>query len=262
MQHAGMSMRSKTCSVEKRGCLAEVTEPAVTADRQPPLAVFVFDRAHSPMVQSGRGELIMSENILVCVAWPYANADIHCRQYRGARICPPTSLHAISACWRNQVLMVSGTDSHGTPVTIRADAEHTTPLGRCLSVFQQRLLDLLYNWGISFRSIHQARTPKTISRCRRICFWPAQGVAMYREKQQMPYALKRRNASCPSVCGGECYICHFPDARAISATPAVMCSTPYSWINPRSRIDGSRLSVRETEHTFSIMGNRSGNPAI
>ena len=69
----------------------------------------------------------MSENILVCVAWPYANADIHVGNIVGSHL--PADIFARYQRLRgNNVLMVSGTDSHGTPVTVRADAEHTTPL--------------------------------------------------------------------------------------------------------------------------------------
>src|SRR5512140_2438679 len=72
-------------------------------------------------------ELIMSDKILVSVAWPYANADIHVGNIVGSHL--PADIFARYHRLRgDEVLMVSGTDSHGTPVTVRADAEHSTPL--------------------------------------------------------------------------------------------------------------------------------------
>ena len=69
----------------------------------------------------------MTEKILVSVAWPYANADIHVGNITGSHL--PADIFARYHRLRgNEVLMVSGTDSHGTPVTVRADAEGTTPL--------------------------------------------------------------------------------------------------------------------------------------
>src|SRR5258708_19684345 len=67
----------------------------------------------------------MSENILVAVAWPYANADIHVGNVVGAYL--PADIYArYHRLAGNNVLMVSGSDAHGTPVTVRADAEGTT----------------------------------------------------------------------------------------------------------------------------------------
>ena len=69
----------------------------------------------------------MSDKILVSVAWPYANADIHVGNIVGSHL--PADIFARYHRLRgDEVLMVSGTDSHGTPVTVRADAEQTTPL--------------------------------------------------------------------------------------------------------------------------------------
>ena len=59
----------------------------------------------------------MAENILVCIAWPYANADIHQGNVTGSHL--PGDIYARFHRLRgNRVAMVSGSDSHGTPVTL------------------------------------------------------------------------------------------------------------------------------------------------
>ena len=64
----------------------------------------------------------MSDNILVCVAWPYANGPIHHGQLGGAYL--PADIFARYHRIRgNRVAMVSGSDTHGTPITVRADEE-------------------------------------------------------------------------------------------------------------------------------------------
>ena len=69
----------------------------------------------------------MSEPVLVAVAWPYANAEIHVGNLTGSYL--PADIFARYQRLRGrQVLMVSGSDAHGTPITVRADAEGTTPL--------------------------------------------------------------------------------------------------------------------------------------
>ena len=68
----------------------------------------------------------MSANILVSVAWPYANGGLHLGHVAGCYL--PADIfaryHRMSG---DKVLMVSGTDEHGTPITISANREGVTP---------------------------------------------------------------------------------------------------------------------------------------
>jgi methionyl-tRNA synthetase len=58
----------------------------------------------------------MPENILIAIAWPYANAEIHVGNITGSHL-PGDIVARYHRLKGNNVLMVSGTDSHGTPVT-------------------------------------------------------------------------------------------------------------------------------------------------
>ena len=68
----------------------------------------------------------MSERILIGVAWPYANCDLHLGHVAGAYL-PADIFARYNRAAGNEVLMVSGSDQHGTPVTISAEKENTTP---------------------------------------------------------------------------------------------------------------------------------------
>ena len=61
----------------------------------------------------------MSDPILVAVAWPYANAEIHVGNLTGSHL-PADIFARYQRLKGRQVLMVSGSDSHGTPITVRA----------------------------------------------------------------------------------------------------------------------------------------------
>ena len=64
----------------------------------------------------------MSKNILVAVAWPYASGSRHLGHIGGAYL-PADIFARYHRVVGNNVLMVSGSDVHGTPITVRADAE-------------------------------------------------------------------------------------------------------------------------------------------
>ena len=68
----------------------------------------------------------MTERILVAVAWPYANGSIHLGQVAGAYL-PADIFARYHRLKGNQVLMVSGSDAHGTPVTLTAESQGVTP---------------------------------------------------------------------------------------------------------------------------------------
>ena len=68
----------------------------------------------------------MSERIFIGVAWPYANSPLHIGQIAGAYL-PPDIFARYHRIKGNEVLMVSGSDQHGTPITIRAEQEGKTP---------------------------------------------------------------------------------------------------------------------------------------
>ena len=64
--------------------------------------------------------------VLVCVAWPYANSPLHLGHVAGS-LLPPDIFAKYHALKGDEVLMVSGSDMHGTPITVRAEKEKTTP---------------------------------------------------------------------------------------------------------------------------------------
>src|ERR1700694_6331900 len=94
------------------------------------------------------GRQSMSENILVAVAWPYANADIHVGNIVGAYL-PADIFARYHRLAGNNVLMVSGSDAHGTPVTVRADEEGVEP-SVIFQRYHQSFLDSWQGLGISF----------------------------------------------------------------------------------------------------------------
>ena len=86
--------------------------------------------------------------VLVCVAWPYASSDIHQGNVTGSYL--PADIYArYHRLLGNNVLMVSGSDSHGTPVTVRADAEGKSPEA-LFTYYHDRFLELFQKLGLSY----------------------------------------------------------------------------------------------------------------
>ena len=85
----------------------------------------------------------MSKNILVAVAWPYASGSRHLGHIGGAYL-PADIFARYHRVVGNNVLMVSGSDVHGTPITVRADSEGVEPIDIVIVIFINYIYCLLY----------------------------------------------------------------------------------------------------------------------
>ena len=90
----------------------------------------------------------MAETVLAAVAWPYANSALHAGQIAGAYL-PADIFSRYHRMRGNRTLMVSGSDVHGTPVTIRAEEEGSTPEA-VIERAHASFLDTFERFGISF----------------------------------------------------------------------------------------------------------------
>ena len=115
----------------------------------------------------------MSDHILVSIAWPYANSHIHVGNITGSHL-PGDIFARYHRLKGNRVLMVSGSDSHGTPVSVKADAEGKTSL-EVYQRFHASFLGLFIKLGISydlFTSTHRKALPARPLRRRRVLHLP------------------------------------------------------------------------------------------
>jgi len=59
----------------------------------------------------------MPEKIFVALAWPYANGPLHVGHIAGVFL-PADIFARYHRLKGNEVLMISGSDCHGTPITL------------------------------------------------------------------------------------------------------------------------------------------------
>ena len=90
----------------------------------------------------------MSERIFIGVAWPYANGPLHLGHVAGCYLAADVfaRYHRMRG---HDVLMVSGSDTHGTPITIRADQEGITP-AEVVERYHAEFLETWKRLGITF----------------------------------------------------------------------------------------------------------------
>ena len=198
----------------------------------------------------------MSDPILVAVAWPYANADIHVGNLTGSHL--PADIFARYQRMRGrQVLMVSGSDSHGTPITVRADAEKTTPL-EVYQRFHEGFIELFQNLGIEYDLFTSTHTQNHIDVAQKMFLALKKNGFLYKESQKQWFSPKQEKFLPDRYVEGTCYICGYTNARSDQCDKCGSLLEPELLQEPRSKIDGSTPELRETEHYFLDLGRLQG----
>ena len=190
----------------------------------------------------------MSERIFIGVAWPYANGPLHLGQVAGCYL-PADIFARYHRIKGNEVLMVSGSDSHGTPITIRADREGVTP-AEVVDRYHAQFLESWERLGISFdlyTSTHTENHQQVVHDLFR--------VLLDRGYIYTGYTLL---AYCPE-CGrflpdryveGTCPNCGFPRARGDQCDRCGRTLDPQDLLEPRCALCGTTPEFRESEHFF------------
>ena len=103
------------------------------------------------------------EHVLICVAWPYANGPLHLGHVAGCYL-PPDIQYRFERAMGNRVLMVSGSDEHGTPITVTAETQGITPQA-VVDQYHEMNLKALLDLGCSWSNHLDPGAPNTVVRC-------------------------------------------------------------------------------------------------
>jgi len=194
----------------------------------------------------------MTEPILVAVAWPYANAEIHVGNLTGSYL-PADIFARYNRLRGRKVLMVSGSDAHGTPITVRADAENTTPL-EVYQRFHDGFLELFQQLGLTYDLFTSTHTANHFEVSQDIFLALKENGYLYNDRQFQWFAPSQNRFLPDRYVEGTCYICGYTNARSDQCDKCGSLLDPQKLLEPRSRIDGSTPELRETEHYYLDLG--------
>jgi methionyl-tRNA synthetase len=191
----------------------------------------------------------MSKHIHVSVAWPYANGDLHVGHLAGTYL-PADIFARYHRLAGNKVLMVSGSDSHGTPISVEAD-KRGVPAREIFEHYHHRFLLTLQKIGISFDLFTHTDTENHHKIAQDFFLLLLERGYLYKEKQKLLYSEQEKRFLPDRYVEGECYICHYPDARGDQCDNCGNLLDATLLINPRNKAHpDDKLVVRESEHFF------------
>jgi methionyl-tRNA synthetase len=187
-------------------------------------------------------------HVLAAVAWPYANGPRHIGHVSGFGV-PSDVFARYMRMAGHDVLMVSGTDEHGTPILVQADKEGVSPR-ELADRYNRVIVEDLHGLGLSYDLFTRTTTGNHYAVTQELF------AGLYRNGYVVPKVTM--GAVSPSTgrtlpdryIEGTCPICGYDSARGDQCDNCGNQLDPIDLINPRSKINGETPQFVETEHLF------------
>ena len=190
----------------------------------------------------------MSAPVLTAVAWPYANGPRHIGHVSGFGV-PSDVFSRYMRMSGHDVLMVSGSDEHGTPILVQADKEGLSPQ-ETADKYHRVLVQDIHALGMTYDLYTRTTTGNHAEVTQQIF------LALYRNGYIV--ARTAKGAISPSTgrtlpdryIEGTCPICGYEGARGDQCDNCGNQLDAIDLINPHSRINGETPVFVDTEHLF------------
>jgi methionyl-tRNA synthetase len=187
----------------------------------------------------------VNEHILTAVAWPYANGPRHIGHVAGFGV-PSDIFSRYQRMAGNHVLMVSGTDEHGTPIQVQADKEGVSArelADRNALIIAKDLKAL----GLSYDLFTRTTTKNHYAIAQELFLGLLKNGYVFEQKQLGAISPSTGRTLPDRYIEGTCPICGYPHARGDQCDNCGNQLDPIDLINPVSKINGETPKFVETE---------------
>lgn len=190
----------------------------------------------------------MAETIFIGVAWPYANGSLHLGHIAGAYL-PADIFARYHRLKGNKVLMVSGSDQHGTPITLRAEQEKKSPK-EIVARYHKEFLDCWQRLGISWDLFTTTSTPNHTQTTHDIFLKLLDEGYIYKDAMPQAYCPQCQRFLPDRYVEGTCPYCQFPQARGDQCDECGRTMNPSDLLDLRCRLCSATPRFEVSEHFF------------
>lgn len=190
----------------------------------------------------------MSKRVFIGVAWPYVNGDIHIGHLAGY-LLPADIFARFHRYVENDVLMVSGSDCFGTPITLEADKRKVHPR-KIVDEYHVKNVKLFEKLGISFDLYTKTDTENHKKIVQDIFLKLLKDGYIFKDKTDQYYSPEDKRFLPDRYVEGECPHCGYKEARSDQCDNCGRIFAVGELKNPKSKLSGKAIEVRKTEHYF------------
>lgn len=208
--------------------------------------------------------------VAIFMAWPYANGPLHLGHVAGN--CLPADIqYRYERARGRRVLMCSGSDEHGTPITLTADQMGVEPqfvVDKYHEINTQALADLGCSWvnpidprGPEYGGALYNRTSDELHKeMVKEIFLQLLETGFLEKKTMQQYCSIGKDGSMRFLpdryVEGECPSCKSDGARGDQCDSCGSTYEAHELVNPKSKLDpDSIIEVRDTDHYFLRLGD-------
>jgi methionyl-tRNA synthetase len=190
----------------------------------------------------------MTSHVLAAVAWPYANGPRHIGHVSGFGV-PSDVFSRYQRMVGKNVLMVSGTDEHGTAIQVQADKEGLTPR-QTADKYHGVIARDLQNLGLTY-DLYTRTTTRNHATVVQELFRALHANGYIVAKTQLGAISPSTGRTLPDrYIEGTCPHCGYDGARGDQCDNCGRQLDPIELKNPRSRINGETPQFIDSEHLF------------
>jgi len=149
----------------------------------------------------------------------------------------------------NKVLMVSGSDEHGTPITIKAEQEGKTP-EQVATYYHNQFVETFNKLGISFDLFTNTNTANHTAVTQEFFLTLLNKGYIYKDTVLQAWCQKCNRFLTDRYIEGTCPLCNFTDARGDQCDQCGKPMNPIDLKTPRCKLCGSTPEFKNSEHFF------------
>jgi methionyl-tRNA synthetase len=190
----------------------------------------------------------MIKKILVGVAWPYVNGDLHLGHLSGY-LLPADIFARFQRLSGNDVLMVSGSDCFGTPITVEADKQKTTPQ-KIVDIYHKKDVELFKKYDLSFNLYTQTTTKNHKQVVQELFLELLKNGYIVKDTMKQYYSEAENKFLPDRYVEGTCPHCNAKEQRSDQCESCGRWLEDGELIDPVSKITKSTVSLKDTEHYF------------
>lgn len=190
----------------------------------------------------------MKKKILVAVAWPYVNGDIHVGHLAGY-LLPADVFTRYKRLRGDDVLMVSGSDCHGTPITVQADKEGIAPQ-EVVDKYHKKDIELFDLYNLDYSLYTKTTTDNHKRVVQQLFLDLLENDFIVKDTMQQYYSSQDDEFLPDRYVEGTCPHCKAEEQRADQCEDCGRWLKDGELLDAVSKKSGKPVELRETEHYF------------
>ncbi len=191
----------------------------------------------------------MSKNIFIGVAWPYVNGDIHIGHVAGY-LLPCDICARYHRLIGNNVLMASGSDCFGTPITVEADKKGVSPediVSKYHPKDKKLFLDTL---NLTYDIYTKTNHPNHIEVAQDLFVKMVEDGYIFVDSSMQYYSPEEKRFLPDRYVEGTCPFCDYNQARSDQCDNCGKLIDQGELKGAKSKLSGGSVELKETSHYF------------